>query len=388
MGARSGAWDCGKIEETLAWQAMKTAERHVGVKSGYLPTLDGWRAVAILWVLENHGQVWRWHGISNQWLQATGNRGVGLFFALSGLLICTRLLREEQRAGAISLKSFYVRRVFRIQPAALTYLGVAALLMALGLIQRGWGGEAGALLMVRNFYPVKTGTWSTAHFWSLSVEEHFYLLLPGFLVLCRRGRMRWLAALWAVLQVWRQVVFNHLGLQGHAMVIDLRTDMAIDGIVLGTIAALALQRERVMAAAKRYLVPWVALLYTAAVFVGDTLHQSRVNHTLLISVYPLVLVATMLHPEALTSRVLEWAPLRFVGRISFSVYLWQQMFFYPFAVPAPGSFQANVPLCWLATFVCATASYYLIETPLVRYGHGLAKRFDRPVERVGEVVAA
>jgi peptidoglycan/LPS O-acetylase OafA/YrhL len=77
-----------------------------------------------------------------------------------------------------------------------------------------------------------------------------------------------------------------------------------------------------------------------------------------------------------------------VGRISFSVYLWQQMFFYPFAVPAPGSFQANVPLCWLATFVCATASYYLIETPLVRYGHGLAKRFDRPVERVGEVVAA
>jgi peptidoglycan/LPS O-acetylase OafA/YrhL len=357
-----------------------TPERHAGVKSGYLPTLDGWRALAILWVLENHSQPWQWGRISNAWLRETGARGVGLFFALSGLLICTRLLREEQRAGAISLKSFYVRRLFRIQPAALTYLAVAALLMGVGLIPKGWAGIAGSLLMVRNFYPVNTGTWQTAHFWSLSVEEHFYLLLPGFLVLCRRWRLGLLTALWVLVEVWRDVVFHYQSLQGYTMLIDLRTDMAIGGIVLGSVAALALERERVMAAARRYLVPWVALLYAAAVFVVEDVHQSQVNHAVLLTVYPLVLVATMLHPKALTSRVLEWAPLRFVGRISFSVYLWQQMFFDPFQVPAKGSFHANAPLCWLATFACATASYYLIETPLVRYGHALAKRFDRPAK--------
>jgi peptidoglycan/LPS O-acetylase OafA/YrhL len=358
---------------------MTTPERHVGVKSGYLPTLDGWRAVAILWVLENHSQPWSWWRLSNAWLRETGGRGVGLFFALSGLLICTRLLREEQRAGTISLKSFYVRRLFRIQPAALTFLGVSALLMATRVIPSGWAGEAGALLMVRNFYPVKTGTWQTAHFWSLSVEEHFYLLLPVFLVLVRRYRLRIFLILLLLLEVWWILVFFHPSLQGHAMLLIFRTDMAIDVIVIGSLMALALQRQRVMAAAQRYLLPWVALLYAAAVFIAEDVHQSRFSHAVLVTVYPLVLVATMVHPKALTSRVLEWAPLRFVGRISFSVYLWQQMFLYPFQAPEPGTFRANMPLCWLATFACAIASYYLIETPLVRYGHALAKRFDRPV---------
>jgi peptidoglycan/LPS O-acetylase OafA/YrhL len=355
------------------------------VKSGYLPTLDGWRAVAILWVMTCHSPLWSWGSVSNTWLRETGGRGVDLFFALSGLLICMRLLREEQRAGAISLGSFYVRRLFRIQPAALTYLGVAALLMGAGMIPRGWSGVAGAALMVRNFYPVKTGTWQTAHFWSLSVEEHFYLLLPGFLVLCRRGRLGLLTALWVFLEVWRVVVFHHASMQGHAMLLDLRTDMAIDGIVLGSVAALALQREQVMAAAKQYLVPWLALLYGAVVFVLEEAHQSQANHALLVTVYPLLLIATMLHPQTLTSRVLEWAPLRFVGRISFSIYLWQQMFMNPFVPPEKGSFQAHTLLCWLATFACATASYYLIEKPLVRYGHGAAERFKAPVHRSREL---
>ncbi len=109
---------------------------------------------------------------------------------------------------------------------------------------------------------------------------------------------------------------------------------------------------------------------------------------LLISVYPAVLAATMIHPRALTSRLLECAPLRFLGRISFSLYLWQQIFFNPFLVPPPGSLHATAPLCWLATFACATASYYLVETPLVRYGHTLAKRVERPPRSVAAAAAA
>src|ERR1700753_807533 len=81
--------------------------------SGYLPTLDGWRAIAILWVIYSHlGRhpgapgtfIERFtHGIAD-W----GEHGVQLFFALSGFLICTRLLREEASFGKISIKSFYV----------------------------------------------------------------------------------------------------------------------------------------------------------------------------------------------------------------------------------------------------------------------------------------
>src|ERR1700679_3845029 len=124
-------------------------------RSGYIPTLDGWRTMAILWVLIWHSQVWRFGWLSNEWLRASGGRGVQLFFALSGLLICNRLLREEQRFGGISLRSFYTRRFFRIQPAALTYLAVISILMLSGTIPQSWSPVAGSALMIRSFLPRK-----------------------------------------------------------------------------------------------------------------------------------------------------------------------------------------------------------------------------------------
>jgi peptidoglycan/LPS O-acetylase OafA/YrhL len=354
--------------------------------SEYIPTLDGWRAVAILWVMQNHSPQWSVAGISNYWIKATGDRGVQLFFALSGLLICTRLLREEGRFGAISLGSFYTRRLFRIQPAALMYLAVIGLLMLLGSVERDWAGLRDSVLMVRNFFPQTGGSWETKHFWSLAAEEHFYIFLPGFLVLCRRYRLAVMSALVVAFELWRVEVFYHPRLQGLTMLIYLRTDMVIGGILLGCVFALALTRPNLLALAKARLYPWVALLYTALVFTSLWLHDSRVNHALLISVYPVLITATMVHPGSLTSRVLEWAPLRFVGRISFSLYLWQQLFLDPFLVPAPHSLRANPIVCWAATFACAIASFYLVETPLIRVGHRLAKKVEQ--QRTRQAVMA
>lgn len=347
-----------------------------GERRNYLPSLDGWRAIAILWVLEGHSQPWGLGGFTNHWLRSTGDRGVQLFFALSGLLICNRLLREEQRYGSISLRSFYTRRFFRIQPAALTYLAVVSLLMLSGEMPRVWSAVAGAALMVRNLFPRTATNWETAHFWSLAVEEHFYLLFPGFLVLCRRYRLVVMCMLVVALEWWRVVVLHTPRLQGFTPLIYLRTDMVIGGILLGCVFALALTRTRVLTFAKSYLHPWVALLYTAMVFTRLELHHSRSDHALIITVYPLLIAATMLHPRSLTSRFLELAPLRFVGRISYSLYLWQMLFFNYFQAPTPGSFRSHVLLCWFATFACAIASYYLIETPLIRRGHKIARRFD------------
>jgi len=305
-----------------------------------------------------------------------GGRGVSLFFALSGVLICTRLLREEAAHGAISVRSFYTRRLFRIQPAALTYLGALSLLMLAGVFPRMWKGTIGALLMVRNFFPRVSGTWETGHFWTLALEEHFYLFLPGFLVLCKRYRLALMLVLVVAVAYWRNYVFEHPDLQGYCSLLYLRTDIAIDGILLGSIAALALAKPQILRAAKALLVPWVALLYAAVVSVYFEMHHSRTEHFGMNTVYPLVIVATMLHPASLTCRILELAPVRYIGRISYSLYLWQQMFFNPDVVPAPGSFRSHVFLCWCAMFACALASYYLVETPLIRRGHRIAKRFD------------
>jgi peptidoglycan/LPS O-acetylase OafA/YrhL len=347
-----------------------------GEKSRYIPTLDGWRAIAILWVLEGHSRPWSVAGVTNRWLQSTGYRGVQLFFALSGLLICARLLEEEQRFRSISLRSFYTRRLFRIQPAALTYLFIVVLLMLAGTIQRAWTPVVGAALMIRDIWPWATSNWETAHFWSLAVEEHFYLLFPGFLVLCRRYRLALASAMVVALELWRLFVFRTPPLKRFAMVIDLRSDMVSGGILLGCVFALALTRPRVREIARSYLYPWVALLYTAIVFARLELHHSRTDHALLITVYPLLIAATMLHPGSLTSRILELPPLKFIGKISYSLYLWQELFFFYAQAPAPGSFRSHTLLCWCATFACAIASYYLIETPLIKRGHRIAKRFD------------
>jgi peptidoglycan/LPS O-acetylase OafA/YrhL len=343
--------------------------------TGYIPTLDGWRAVAILWVLEGHSRRWWWHGLTNSGIADAGYKGVQLFFALSGFLICTLLLREEAKFGSISLKSFYTRRIFRIQPAALAYLLTIAILTVIGVFPPFWRGIAGALLMVRNLWPGVHGTvyWYTGHFWSLSVEEHFYLLLPGFLLLVRKRRLRILFTVTVLLEIWRIVVLSHPALQRSGDIVDLRTDLVLGGILLGSVFAIALTKEKLRRAAERWLKPWIALLFTAAVYTVLYFHMTRLWNAMLISTYPVLLTATVLHPDTWLGRLLEWPPLRFIGRISYSLYLWQELFLVPIT---RDRLHAHGALCLAAAFACAIASYYLIEMPMIRIGHRVAKRFS------------
>lgn len=344
----------------------------------YMPTLDGWRAVAIVWVIYAH--LGRSFGRVSHFIQDWGDHGVQLFFALSGYLICTRLLAEERSYGSISLKSFYTRRVFRIQPAALAYLLFIALLSVTGIILPYWRGIAGAALMIRNLWPgqVDHRFWYTSHFWSLSVEEHFYLLLPGFLVLVRNRRLTILALAVLALDLWRILVFHHAGLQGFTWLIDLRTDVLLPNILIGSIMAVALTRPNLRALAQRRLEPWVALLFTAVVWGFFAIHLRRYEYQFTILAYPLLLVSTVMHPRTPLSRFLELAPLRFLGRISYSLYIWQQFFMWP-VIWAPEIWLHRHPsLCIPLLFAAATASYYWVELPLVAFGHRLSKRFQRP----------
>jgi peptidoglycan/LPS O-acetylase OafA/YrhL len=258
--ARVETWEC-------VWGPMTDEAQHLehamtrgkpAVRRGYIATLDGWRAVAILWVIQAHSEPWRLGIFSNHWLIETGYRGVQLFFALSGFLICTRLLREEQLYSSISLRSFYIRRLFRIQPAAMTFLIVVVALTLLGVIPHFWSGILGAALMVRNIWPTKLspGYWYTSHFWSLAVEEHFYLLLPAFLVLIRRYRLAILLAAAIALEIWRMVVLASARLQnGPEWQVEQRTDVALAGILLGSVFAVALTDRNLLQMATSLLRP-------------------------------------------------------------------------------------------------------------------------------------
>lgn len=200
-------------------------------KSGYLPTLDGWRAIAIGMVLfthYTHTSVWpRWA----EELKGSGRLGVDLFFAISGLLICSRLIEEERVTGRISLRGFYICRSFRIFPAAYLYLIVLALLAAGRVIAMDWPAWFSAVFFVRNYFTcLVRDTWmnfTTGHFWSLAIEEHFYLILPGLLVLFPRRRRAVLLGLTILALVWLLCYLHWVPSTSRSIYWQRRTDLGL-----------------------------------------------------------------------------------------------------------------------------------------------------------------
>jgi peptidoglycan/LPS O-acetylase OafA/YrhL len=341
--------------------------------SGYLPTLDGWRAVAVLLVVAAHNI----HSETLLWWQKLplGSLGVSIFFGLSGLLICTRLIEEHRQRGRISLRGFYVRRAFRIFPPAWAFLAALAVLTAAGVLAVHWSEFVGSLGFCRNYYPGDTVRWYTGHFWSLAVEEHFYLFFPALLVCCGPRRALWISATLALaVAAWRGVdtrqhLFERLwpGAGG-----TYRTDLRLDGLLGGCCAALLLDRYPTLF--RRLLAPPVVVLLVVGVLA--TMHpRVPFPHFWCSLLIPWFLAGTVLWPASALSRVLEWQPLRWVGRLSYSLYLWQQLWFVGAGnhlAPALRPFQ-SWPWNFAALFGCAAASYYLLERPMIRLGHRLAR---------------
>jgi peptidoglycan/LPS O-acetylase OafA/YrhL len=139
--------------------------------------LDALRAFSIVWVGWFHLEA-RDHLLNEGWVRQLvlrGVSGVTVFFVISGFLITTLLLKEEAREGRISLAGFYRRRAYRILPAALVYLAVAWLFALANKLPLNPAEWLGAALFFRNLVPAGPNSHLTAHFWSLSIEEQFYL---------------------------------------------------------------------------------------------------------------------------------------------------------------------------------------------------------------------
>lgn len=360
-------------------------------RSGYLPSLDGWRAIAILGVLMVHDLPWQIGTHTNLAYIRYGSFGVILFFAISGVLISTRILEEESLTGAFHLPSFYIRRLFRIQPAALIYLAVVAALMLLHLIPEHWHFWAGALFLYENFLYNSTPAttlhgYFTGHFWTLAVEEHFYLLISLFLFFVRRKRILVLfLALIAIKAI--QIAATH-----HTPDPLLRrTYWQIQILLFPSLAAMLLRLPRIRSVAIRWLHPVPVLLLTVLTIalchglLLPGLIRGRMASLEIQTIsysFTFWVIATMLHPRSLVTRLLEIAPLRFLGRISYSVYLWHVLFYSRIDGIPLGLHVLDVlsgrPWKYLATLATAVASYYWIEKPLIRIGHRLAPSATAP----------
>lgn len=354
---------------------------------GYIPTLDGWRAIAVLAVLYFHclqsglprGSYWAR-------IASRGHVGVDVFFAISGFLICGRLLQELRESGTISLKNFYLRRCFRIFPAVWAYLAVLAALTALGWISaKGW--EFGStLFFVRNYFPLYHqgtifGTY-TAQFWSLAVEEHFYLLWPVTMLLLGPSlkRIGW-AALFAALAVfvWRSFDNVYGWLTPFGVDVHSKTDTRLDALFWGCLVAIVypyIHAQLKESSIGRNLWIPVCLAVAAMVLLKNIPGGSLIKSIL----FPAMILCTVISPKSPLGRFLEWQPLRWIGRLSYSIYIWQQLTEFPSAVPhSPIRVLQHFPYNIAVVFLLASASYYLVERPLTRFGRRLTSRPHRDV---------
>jgi peptidoglycan/LPS O-acetylase OafA/YrhL len=368
---------------------MSTAPAHPARTLGtYLPTLDGWRALAIGLVLLAHGSESMQLVFQSDWLahsatfKKLGLLGVQLFFGLSGFLITSKLIEEENRRGQVSLRSFYIRRAFRILPASVFFLAVVGVLAINGVLDVSLGRWLSTLLFAAN-YTQAEHSWYLGHFWSLAVEEHFYFLWPAAFLLLKmaRRRLALVLAMALLIALWRALDFRFQISGSSPAVFWGRTDIQADGILWGVLTALlygdAVFKKRLQ---QWYAHPlgWPVLL--AALLLIEALPSGNWKLDFpLISLkallIPLLILGTVVQDKRFTSRLLESAPLRLVGRLSYSLYLWQQLFLVWSDERVAGLAWVQVfPYNLIAVFVCASLSLLLIENPLIALGHRLAQR--------------
>jgi len=312
---------------------------------------------------------------------------VDVFFALSGFLICGKLLREQQQTASISLKRFYLGRSFRILPALGLYLVVLAALAAAGWVKAKNWEFASTLLFVRNYFPLfhgqALGTY-TAQFWSLAVEEHFYLFWP-LMMLLLGPQLRRIALATLVLAlvvfVWR-TLDAHMGwFIPFGSSVDSKTDTRIDALLWGCLGAIIYPyvqpRVRALPFCRNLWVPIAAIL--AVVLILKHVPGGSLIQAIL---FPALIMSTAISPDSALGRILEFRLLKWTGRLSYSIYIWQQLLVLPNDLPnspfrALQHFPANIAFVFLA----GAASYYLVEKPMIEVGRRLGKRSQATVVR-------
>jgi peptidoglycan/LPS O-acetylase OafA/YrhL len=371
----------------------------------YQPALDGVRAVAVLAVLLFHGGVAFLPG---------GFLGVDAFFVLSGFLITSLLLAERAKHGRIRLGAFWGRRARRLLPALLVLLVVVALvarvvLPPFELTALRWD-ELAALGYAANWRMIYRGgdyfTQTSApsamqHTWSLGIEEQFYLLWPLIVVIVLAISKKGLlaiavggaAASAVVAAATDDVNRAYFGTDTRAQALLIGCAAAIllanaaqaarpvvtsaVAIRLAAVAARQRQRRRLGVAAALGAATFAVLLSTAN---GEDRWLYHGGLTVAALAVAAVIVHAVASPTSPTARALAFAPLVWLGRISYGVYLWHWPLFQfvnadRTGLTGPALLAVRIGL----TFAVAAASYVLVERP-IRHG-----RWPRPAWRPATV---
>lgn len=333
-----------------------------------IPSLDGLRTVSIALVIASHAA----RNFGPTAAYNIGDLGVRVFFVISGFLITGLLIAESDKTGRIDLLKFYFRRTLRIFPPYYFLLIVLAILAVSGRVH----------ISLPQFLPVFSYTsdyvypaaWDIDHAWSLAVEEQFYLLFPGLMVLLR-SRRRMVRTLAAVLVLCPVLRFVDHTFFADAQPIWLTKGFHANADTLAAGCLLAFLRgplhaNKFYATAIRS--PFMFVLPVAVFLVNSQIDYTGLNLGFLFSINN-ILMAVMVdwavtNADGVIGKVLNSRAAVILGMMSYSIYLWQQ----PFLEPSPPSRYFAFPYNMIGFTAAVCVSYFLVE----RYSMRLRKRLE------------
>jgi peptidoglycan/LPS O-acetylase OafA/YrhL len=351
--------------------------------------LTGLRAIAVGLVVIGHAAPfmpnWTRAPLSPLSWFTNGLFGVHIFFVLSGFLITSLLLREVERTGRIDFVDFYRRRSLRIFPAFYAYLAMLGVLTAAGLLDISteqfvvagaylWNYSA-ALPLSADFGRHADGLWYLGHSWSLAVEEQFYWLWPAIVGLAA-GRRISLGLSLVVLAMPLVRIVSYFAFPQTRDQLGTMFHTASDYILVGCLLAmnrdaLAARLRPVIANPNAFTViaigTLVALPNLTPMLRGywTASYGSTIEATLI----ALLLLCMFEQPQHWLCRLLRTRAFMFVGTISYSLYLWQQLF-----TRETSPVYLGAPLMIIGAMLAATASYYFVELPFLKWKDRKASR--------------
>lgn len=359
-------------------------------KTRYLPSIDSLRALAVLAVIIYH--------IDVNYLPG-GFLGVDLFFVLSGYLISSLIIKEYKKTGTLNLYNFYMRRARRLLPAVYFMITVCLVFMVLFngvLLRKSHFDAVFGYIYSSNWWYIfhkldyfdSFGAQSPfKHLWSLAIEEQFYMFFPLiFLIFNRQKKEEGQSSSLSKNFLYIVLGLILMSLVTHILLFDINninriyfgTDTRAFSLLVGVVGALVYPMDKLSSPtnAKESVLYSVVSLTSISTLIAIMFYTSEYNTWLyrggflLVAVLGLIIIISSGKQHTFISKALSFRPIVFIGKISYSLYLWH----FPIIVlTTPVSEIGNpnlfyVTLRIILTVIAATLSYLFVETPIRKLG--------------------
>ena len=359
-------------------------------KTKYLPSIDSLRAIAVIAVIIYH--------IDANYLPG-GFLGVDLFFVLSGYLISSLIIKEYKSTGTVNLYNFYVRRARRLLPAVYFMITVVLIIITLFngvLLKKSYLDALFGYIYSSNWWYIfhkldyfdSFGSQSPfKHLWSLAIEEQFYMFFPLiFLIFNRKSKSNNSNSKLNRNFIYVVLSLILVSLIAHILLFDINninriyfgTDTRAFSLLVGVVGAILYPMDRLSerTTKKDNMIYSIVSLVSILVLIGIMINTSEYNTWLyrggflLVAIIGLIIIISSGRQYTFMSKLLSFKPFVFIGKISYSLYLWH---FPILVVTTPVSEIGNSNLFYVTLrivliFLVATGSYMFVETPIRKLG--------------------